>query len=54
MNAYAASPVRQHRSQQGQRCPACEQVVFRIVKTIDAIYLDARGATYLRLARGTP
>ena len=35
------------------RCPACEQVVLRIVETADAIYLDARGAAYLRLERRT-
>ena len=35
------------------RCPACEQVVLRIVETTDAIYLEARGAAYLRLERGT-
>ncbi len=33
------------------RCPACEQVVVRIVQTPDAFYIDARGAVYLRLAR---
>ncbi len=33
------------------RCPACESVVVRIVTTPDSVYLDARGATYLRLAR---
>ena len=33
------------------RCSACENVVLRIVQTSDAIYLDARGAVYLRLAR---
>lgn len=33
------------------RCPACEKVVMRIVRTEDAIYLDARGAVYLRLSR---
>ena len=33
------------------RCPACEQVVLRIVETPDLIYLDARGAAYLRLER---
>jgi hypothetical protein len=33
------------------RCPACEQVILRIVQTPGAIYLDARGAVYLRLAR---
>ncbi len=33
------------------RCPACENVVVRIVETPSAFYLDARGATYLRIAR---
>lgn len=33
------------------RCSACENVVLRIVQTPDAIYLDARGAVYLRLSR---
>jgi hypothetical protein len=33
------------------RCVKCEHVVLRIVQTPDAIYLDARGAVYLRLAR---
>ena len=33
------------------RCSGCENVVIRIVQTPDAIYLDARGAVYLRLAR---
>ena len=32
------------------RCPSCEGVMIRIVKTPNAIYLDARGVTYLRLA----
>jgi len=31
------------------RCSACEQIVLRIVQTPEAIYLDARGAVYLRL-----
>ena len=35
------------------RCPACEQVIVRIVETTEAIYLDARGAAYLRLERST-
>jgi hypothetical protein len=35
------------------RCPACEQVMLRIVETTDAIYVDARGAAYLRLERRT-
>jgi hypothetical protein len=33
------------------RCSACESVVLRIVQTADEIYLDARGAVYLRLSR---
>src|SRR5512138_91232 len=33
------------------RCSACENVVIRIVQTPEAIYLDARGAVYLRLSR---
>ena len=33
------------------RCPGCESVILRIVTTPRAIYLDARGATFLRLAR---
>jgi hypothetical protein len=33
------------------RCSACESVVLRIVQTPEAVYLDARGAVYLRLAR---
>ncbi len=33
------------------RCPVCEQVMLRIVETPDAVYLDARGAVYLRLER---
>lgn len=35
------------------RCPACEGVMIRIVQTDSAIYLDARGAVYLRLERVT-
>ena len=34
------------------RCPACEQVMLRIVTTPDAVYLDARGAAYLCVERG--
>ena len=33
------------------RCPSCEAVVLCIVQTPDAIYLDARGAAYVKLAR---
>jgi hypothetical protein len=31
------------------RCSGCESVVLRIVQTPEAIYLDARGAVYLKL-----
>ena len=31
------------------RCSGCESVVLRIVRTPEAIYLDSRGAVYLRL-----
>lgn len=34
------------------RCTGCENVILRIVQTPEAIFLDARGAVYLRLARG--
>lgn len=34
------------------RCSTCENIVLRIVQTPDEIILDARGAVYLRLARG--
>jgi hypothetical protein len=33
------------------RCPACEAVMVTIVQTPVAIYLDARGAAYLKLKR---
>ena len=33
------------------RCSTCGKVVLRIVQTPDAVYLDARGAVYLRLRR---
>jgi hypothetical protein len=33
------------------RCPACEAVMLTIVQTPDSIYLDARGAAYLKLSR---
>jgi hypothetical protein len=33
------------------RCSSCENVVIRIVQTPEAIYLDARGAVYLRIGR---
>ena len=33
------------------RCPACDGVVLRIVKTAEAMYVDATGAAYLRFER---
>jgi Zn finger protein HypA/HybF involved in hydrogenase expression len=33
------------------RCPACKEVMVRIVQTGNAVYLDMRGAAYLRLER---
>ncbi len=33
------------------RCPACENVVMRIVQTREAIYVEARGAMYVRMPR---
>ncbi len=33
------------------RCPGCQQVMIRIVRTPQAVYLDARGAVYLRFPR---
>jgi len=32
------------------RCPACQNPIARIVETPTAIYLEARGAAYLRMA----
>lgn len=31
------------------RCPRCEAVIMRVVQTPFAVYLDARGAAYLRI-----
>ena len=36
------------------RCPACEQVMLRIVQTPEATYFDARGVVSLRLDRTAP
>ena len=35
------------------RCPACGQVVLRVVQTTRATYVDARGAAYLVFERET-
>lgn len=31
------------------RCPACQQAIARVVETPSAIYLEARGAAFLRM-----
>ena len=37
------------------RCPACQNAIARIVETPAAIYLEARGAAFLRLpSSGSP
>jgi Family of unknown function (DUF6510) len=33
------------------RCPACDEVVLRIVETAEATYVDVRGAAFLRFER---
>jgi len=33
------------------RCPTCEAPIARIVETPTALYIEARGATFLRLPR---
>ena len=33
------------------RCPACTGIVLRVVETVDAVYVDARGVAYLRFDR---
>jgi len=33
------------------RCPGCQNIVMRMTVTPDQIYLDARGAAYLRIPK---
>ncbi len=33
------------------RCPACHNIVLRMVSTPDTLYMDARGAAYLCIPR---
>jgi hypothetical protein len=33
------------------RCPACDEVVLRVVETAEATYVDARGMAYMRFER---
>jgi hypothetical protein len=35
------------------RCPACSNVVLRIVQTDEATYVDARGAAFMRFSRAS-
>jgi hypothetical protein len=36
------------------RCPDCQNVVIRMAVTPDEIFLDARGAAYLRIPKRNP
>jgi len=33
------------------RCPACQKIVIRMTVTPDQVYLDTRGASYLRIPK---
>jgi Family of unknown function (DUF6510) len=33
------------------RCPTCQNIILRITVTPDQVYLDARGAAYLRIPK---
>ncbi len=33
------------------RCPACKNVVLRIVETPEAFYIDARGSVFLKIEK---
>ncbi len=33
------------------RCPECQNIVLRLTVTPDTVYLDARGAAYLRIPK---
>ncbi|OEO31048.1 hypothetical protein VW23_018340 [Devosia insulae DS-56] len=33
------------------RCPSCEAVMIKLVETPRGVYLDARGAAFVRIAR---
>ncbi len=34
------------------RCPSCENIVLRVARTPDRIYVDARGASYFTVPLG--
>lgn len=33
------------------RCPGCHNIILRLAVTPEAVYLDARGAVYLRIPK---
>ena len=35
------------------RCPGCQNIIMRITVTTDEVFLDARGAAYLRIPKRT-
>lgn len=43
--AYAESPG------YVMRCPGCQNIILRMTVTPDEVYLDARGAAYLRIPK---
>nr|MDT0657425.1 DUF6510 family protein [Micromonospora sp. DSM 115978] len=46
---FAALRVYSHAPGLVARCPGCDQVMLRLVRTPDSAWLDLRGATFLRL-----
>jgi hypothetical protein len=52
-NVHAVGALRAYTGGPGAvlRCPSCDQVVLRVVETVEATYVDARGAAYLRFER---
>lgn len=46
---FAALRVYPHAPGLVARCPACEQVMLRLVRTPTEAWLDLRGATFLRI-----
>jgi len=33
------------------RCPSCQNIILRLTVTPDQVYLDARGAAYMRIPK---
>jgi Family of unknown function (DUF6510) len=50
----AALRVYTHAPGQVARCPGCEEVVLRLVRTPDSAWLDLRGTVALRVPLGPP